>query len=66
MFFFRTEQKPDPQATISKLADRLANATFLEDRKAAVLGLKGLSRDYTLVKQSRFIGRMLELLAYNP
>lgn len=39
----------NPQETIDKLCDRLANATLLEDRRAAVLGLKGLSREYQLV-----------------
>jgi len=31
--------------TITKLADRLEQSTLLSDRRAAVLGLKGLSRD---------------------
>lgn len=33
--------------TISTLAERLTAATSLEDRRAAVLALKGLSRDHT-------------------
>ncbi|ODV90239.1 hypothetical protein CANCADRAFT_15653, partial [Tortispora caseinolytica NRRL Y-17796] len=32
--------------TISKLCDRLSHATHLEDRRAAVMGLKGFSREY--------------------
>lgn len=32
--------------TIAKLCDRLLNSTLLEDRRAAVLGLKGFCRDY--------------------
>ncbi|KAL1923427.1 uncharacterized protein VTP21DRAFT_8407 [Calcarisporiella thermophila] len=32
--------------TIDRLCDRLANATLLEDRRAAVLSLKGLAKDY--------------------
>ncbi|SCZ90568.1 BZ3500_MvSof-1268-A1-R1_Chr1-3g02071 [Microbotryum saponariae] len=35
-----------PQETIDKLCDRLLNGTHLEDRRAALLGLKGLSRDW--------------------
>jgi hypothetical protein len=35
-----------PVDTIDKLCDRLLNGTNLEDRKAALLGLKGLSRDW--------------------
>ena len=41
--------KGQPQAvdeTIEKLADCLETATLLEDRRAAVLSLKGLVRDY--------------------
>lgn len=36
--------------TIDKLCDRLANATLVEDRRAALLGLKGLSRDWKAVR----------------
>ena len=32
--------------TIDKLCDRLANGTLAEDRRAALLGLKGMSRDW--------------------
>ncbi|KAJ3219199.1 hypothetical protein HDU67_002195 [Dinochytrium kinnereticum] len=44
-------EKGQPQNahdTIDKLTDRVANATQLEDRRAAVLGLKGLARDWRL------------------
>lgn len=34
---------------IDKLCDRLLNGTQLEDRRAALLGLKGLSRDWKAV-----------------
>lgn len=43
--------KAKPQTgpeTVDKLVDRVLNATLLEDRRAAVLGLKGLARDWTL------------------
>lgn len=39
-----TPQSPDE--TITRLADRLAQSTQLEDRRAALLALRGLSRDY--------------------
>ncbi|KAK9462883.1 p115 like vesicle tethering protein, partial [Lipomyces oligophaga] len=32
--------------TIAKLCDRMINSTLLEDRRAAVLGLKGFCREY--------------------
>ncbi|KAJ2799183.1 Vesicle-mediated ER to Golgi transport protein, partial [Coemansia helicoidea] len=35
-----------PGETIQRLADRVATSTLLEDKRAAVLGLKGLSREY--------------------
>ncbi|KAG8811533.1 hypothetical protein FRC17_002410, partial [Serendipita sp. 399] len=35
-----------PNETITKLADRLAQSTQLEDRRAALLSLRGLSKDY--------------------
>ncbi|KAJ3098419.1 Vesicle-mediated ER to Golgi transport protein [Phlyctochytrium planicorne] len=41
-------QTQNAQDTIDKLTDRVANATLLEDRRAAVLGLKGLARDWRL------------------
>ena len=40
------EQQPNPQDTVSRLADRLAQSTQLEDRRAALFALRGLSRDY--------------------
>lgn len=36
---------------IEKLCDRLLNGTQLEDRRAALLGLKGLSRDWKAVSR---------------
>ncbi|QSL66375.1 hypothetical protein MERGE_000753 [Pneumocystis wakefieldiae] len=35
------------EETIIKLCDKLEHATLLEDRRAAVLGLKGFSREYS-------------------
>ncbi|KAJ3295360.1 Vesicle-mediated ER to Golgi transport protein [Borealophlyctis nickersoniae] len=34
--------------TVDKLCDRVAHSTLLEDRRASVLGLKGLARDWKL------------------
>lgn len=39
-------QPQSPSDTISKLCDRLESATLIEDRRAAVLSLKGLARQY--------------------
>jgi hypothetical protein len=41
--------------TIDKLCDRLANGTLVEDRRAALLGLKGLSRDWKAVGRPALI-----------
>jgi hypothetical protein len=38
--------------TIDKLCDRLANGTLVEDRRAALLSLKGLSRDWKGVRRT--------------
>lgn len=46
-------EKGQPQSvneTIDKLADCLETATLLEDRRAGVLSLKGLVRDYPEVR----------------
>jgi hypothetical protein len=46
------QQSAAPQSaasTIDKLCDRLLNQESLEERKAALLGLKGLSRDWKSV-----------------
>ena len=45
-------EKGTPQRgedTIEKLVDQVNTCTLLEDRRAAVLGLKGLARDWKLV-----------------
>jgi hypothetical protein len=46
-------EKGQPQSvedTVVKLVDRATNSTLLEDRRAAILGLKGLSREYRKVE----------------
>ncbi|GAA6001670.1 hypothetical protein JCM10207_002257 [Rhodosporidiobolus poonsookiae] len=48
--------------TIDKLCDRLLNAQQLEDRKAALLGLKGLSRDWKSDVGSRALPILLGVL----
>jgi hypothetical protein len=49
--------------TISKLSDRLSPATLLADRRAAVLSLKGLSRDCRQEVGDRSLLGLLEVLS---
>lgn len=44
-------QPQSPIETVVKLCDRMEHSTLLEDRRAAVLGLKGMSRDWKKVGQ---------------
>jgi len=53
-----------PTDTISRLSDRLSPATLLADRRAAVLALKGLSRDCKQEVGDRALFGLLEVL-YN-
>lgn len=53
-----------PTDTISRLSDRLSPATLLADRRAAVLSLKGLSRDWKQEVGERALSGLLEVL-YN-
>ncbi|CAG8515381.1 7647_t:CDS:10, partial [Cetraspora pellucida] len=58
-------EKGQPQSveiTISKLCDRANNSTLLEDRRAAILGLKGLSREYRLEVGEKGLGALLHVL----
>ncbi|KAF9009836.1 hypothetical protein BDZ89DRAFT_964597 [Hymenopellis radicata] len=50
--------------TISRLSDRLSPATLLSDRRASVLALKGLTRDWKAEVGERALSRLLEVL-YN-
>ncbi|KAG6898006.1 hypothetical protein C0992_007495 [Termitomyces sp. T32_za158] len=52
-----------PQDTINRLSDRLSPATLLADRRAAVLALKGLSRDCKRDVGDRALSGLLEVLA---
>ena len=45
----RPPQQNGPEI-VDKLCDRVVNSSLLEDRRAAVLGLKGLSKQYQLVR----------------
>ncbi|KAJ2558305.1 Vesicle-mediated ER to Golgi transport protein [Coemansia sp. RSA 1933] len=42
-------QQQSPTETIQRLADRIETSTLLEDKRAAALSLKGLSREYKKV-----------------
>lgn len=44
-----TPAQQNPEEVIDKLCDRIITATLLEDRRAAVMGLKGLAREWKLV-----------------
>ncbi|CAG8460120.1 7921_t:CDS:10 [Paraglomus brasilianum] len=58
-------EKGQPQTaedTVIKLCDRAANSTLLEDRRAAILGLKGLSREYKLEVGDKGLGVLLNIL----
>lgn len=51
-----------PADTINRLADRLSPATLLADRRAAVLALKGLSRDCKEDVGERALPGLLQVL----
>jgi len=53
-----------PVDTIGRLSDRLSPATLLADRRAAVLALKGLSRDHKQDVGDRALSGLVETL-YN-
>lgn len=53
-----------PTDTIRRLSDRLSPATLLADRRAAVLSLKGLSRDWKQEVGEGALSGLLEVL-YN-
>ncbi|KAJ8495910.1 hypothetical protein ONZ45_g12657 [Pleurotus djamor] len=51
-----------PDETIARLSDRLSPATLLADRRAAVLALKGLCRDWKHDVGQRALGGLLQVL----
>ncbi|KAM0756160.1 hypothetical protein T439DRAFT_22282 [Meredithblackwellia eburnea MCA 4105] len=57
-----TGQPQSAVDTIDKLCDRLLNGSHLEDRRAALLGLKGLSRDWKSEVGSRALPILLGVL----
>jgi len=44
--FLSQPKQQEPDEIIQTLCNRLEHSTNLEDRRAAVLGLRGFSRDY--------------------
>ncbi|PVU91954.1 hypothetical protein BB560_006089 [Smittium megazygosporum] len=52
----------DPVQTIQKLSDRVYASTLIEDKRAAVLGLKGLSREYKQLVGKEAIPPLLNVL----
>ncbi|CCM04778.1 uncharacterized protein FIBRA_06969 [Fibroporia radiculosa] len=51
-----------PAETITRLADRLSPSTLLADRRAAVLSLKGLSRDHRTDVGERALPGLIDVL----
>ena len=51
-----------PSDTIARLSDRLSPATLLADRRAAVLALKGLARDWRADIGEKALPGLLEVL----
>jgi hypothetical protein len=48
--FLSQPKQQEPEEIIQTLVNRLQHAANLEDRRAAVLGLRGFSRDYQEVR----------------
>ncbi|KAI0774856.1 p115 like vesicle tethering protein [Trametes elegans] len=57
-----TGQPQSASDTISRLADRLSPSTLLADRRAAVLALKGLARDWKADVGERALPGLLDVL----
>jgi hypothetical protein len=49
--------------TIDKLCDRILHGTMIEDRRASVMALKGLSKEYQLEVGTRSMPALLHILA---
>ncbi|EAU91236.2 hypothetical protein CC1G_06871 [Coprinopsis cinerea okayama7 len=58
-----TGQVQTPADTIGRLSDRLSPATLLADRRAAVLSLKGLSREWKEEVGARALTGLIDVLA---
>lgn len=48
--FLSQPRQQEPEEIIQTLCNRLQHSTNLEDRRAAVFGLRGFSRDYQTVR----------------
>jgi len=55
-------QQQSADETIKKLCNRLDHSTLLEDRRAAILGLKNFSRDYRQVVAKEGLDGLLQVL----
>ncbi|KAJ2652542.1 Vesicle-mediated ER to Golgi transport protein [Coemansia sp. RSA 1250] len=58
-------QQQSPSETIQRLADRVETSTLLEDKRAAVLSLKGLSREYRKETGEAALPALLTVLKEN-
>ncbi|ORY51870.1 hypothetical protein BCR33DRAFT_655702 [Rhizoclosmatium globosum] len=56
------KEQPSGPETVDKLVDRAQNATLFEDRRAAVLGLKAMARDYRLAVGTKGIPVLVHVL----
>ncbi|KAI3635522.1 hypothetical protein MIR68_006160 [Amoeboaphelidium protococcarum] len=56
------QQEVSPHEIIEKLCDRLRTSTMIEDKRAAILSLKGLSRQYQLEVGTQATQLLLEIL----
>ncbi|PVU98288.1 hypothetical protein BB559_001704 [Furculomyces boomerangus] len=55
-------QQQTPEQTIQRLADRVSASTLLEDKRAAILGLKGLTREYKMIVGQEALEGLLSAL----
>lgn len=53
---------PSPEDVVSKLADTISFATLLEDRRAAVLALRGLAKDCPLAVGTKAMAGLVAVL----
>lgn len=63
-----SQTQPKPQGayeTITKLCDRLQNGTMIEDRRTAVLGLKGFAREYRETIAAGALRGLINVLQYD-
>ena len=58
-----TPKKQDATSTIQTLSLRLSSATHLEDRRAAILGLRSFARDYKELVASEGLRELIATMA---